>query len=168
MKLHRPDVSLIDRTKIQAEMVVPLYKALEREVGEERARVVLREALADEFRQLARDWVEEAGGDRMAALMRFAEYSNADDPLVYESREAPPGELRFDVQSCQYARFFQELGEPELGFLLVCGADGPIAEGLGIGFERSQTIMQGASHCDFRYVLDATQSEDPHTVVGTS
>jgi L-2-amino-thiazoline-4-carboxylic acid hydrolase len=63
-----------------------------------------------------------------------------------ESREAPEGEIRFDVVSCEYARFFQELGEPELGFLLLCGADGPIAEGPiaegpGIGFERTKTIM---------------------------
>lgn len=153
MKLHRPDVSLIDRIKIQAEVLVPVIKTLEAEVGTARAKEILREALAEEFRGLARDWVADAGGDRMAAFMRFAAYSNADDPLEYEQREADPGELRFDVLSCQYARFFQELGEPELGFLLVCSADGPIAEGLGVGFERTQTLMQGGTHCDFRYVL---------------
>src|SRR5215475_3556252 len=46
-----------------------------------------------------------------------------------------------------------ELGEPELGFLLVCSQDFTFAEGLGpdIKLTRTQTIMQGASHCDFRY-----------------
>jgi hypothetical protein len=82
-------------------------------------------------------------------------------PVDFESREAPEGELRFDVSSCQYARFFQEIGEPELGFLLVCSADAPIAEGLGIGFERSQTLMQGGSHCDFRYILAPPESSAP-------
>jgi len=45
------------------------------------------------------------------------------------------------------------LGEPELGFLLACGADFPVAEGFGPDIEltRTQTIMQGDSHCDFRY-----------------
>jgi hypothetical protein len=161
MQLHRPDVSLIDRTKIQAEVVVPLFKALEQELGIERARTLVRQALADEFRQLARDWVEEAAGDRMAAFMRFAAYSNAEDPLVYEARDAQPGEMRFDVLSCQYAQFFHELGEPELGFLLVCGADGPIAEGLGIGLERTQTLMQGGTHCDFRDLLAAPNASGP-------
>jgi len=155
VELHRPDVSLIDRTKIQAEVLVPVLKAMERELGVERARTVVREALASEFRQLARDWVAEANGDQMAAFVRFAAYSNADEPLEYEQRDAADGEMRFDVLSCQYAQFFQELGEPELGFLLVCSADGPIAEGLGVGFERSQTLMQGGTHCDFRYVLSA-------------
>jgi hypothetical protein len=48
---------------------------------------------------------------------------------------------------------YKELGEPELGFLLACSSDFAFAEGLGpdINLTRTQTIMQGASHCDFRY-----------------
>jgi hypothetical protein len=154
MELHRADVSLIDRIKIQAEVLLPVYKALEVELGTDRARAIFRDALASEFRQMARDWLQEADGDTMSAFMRFAAYSNADDPLEFVTPdEVDEGEMAFDVTSCQYARFFQELGEPDLGFLLVCSADGPIAEGLGIGFARTQTIMQGASHCDFRYRL---------------
>jgi hypothetical protein len=58
-----------------------------------------------------------------------------------------------DVTECQYAQFYKELGEPELGFLLVCSSDFSLAESLGpdIKLMRTQTIMQGASHCDFRY-----------------
>jgi hypothetical protein len=54
-----------------------------------------------------------------------------------------------------YAKFFYEIGEPELGFLLVCGADFPMTEGFsdGVKLTRTQTIMQGATHCDFRYAL---------------
>lgn len=155
MELHRPDVSLIDRTKIQAEVLVPLLKAMERELGIDRTHELAREVLADEFRQLARGWVDEANGDRMVAFGSFAAYAVTDGVVEVESREAQEGEIRFDVVSCQYARFFQELGEPELGFLLLCGADGPIAEGLGIGFERTRTIMQGGTHCDFRYLLSS-------------
>ena len=48
---------------------------------------------------------------------------------------------------------FRFIEEPELGFLLVCSADFDVAEGLGsdIVLTRSQTIMQGAGLCDFRY-----------------
>jgi len=48
---------------------------------------------------------------------------------------------------------FKKLGVPELGFLLVCNADFSMALGFGSNVEirRTQTIMQGASHCDFRY-----------------
>jgi L-2-amino-thiazoline-4-carboxylic acid hydrolase len=59
------------------------------------------------------------------------------------------------VTGCRYARFYSEIGVPELGFLLTCSADFPMAEGFGAGVRltRTQTIMQGASHCDFRYAL---------------
>jgi hypothetical protein len=47
------------------------------------------------------------------------------------------------------------MGEPELGFLLSCAGDAATAEGLSpdLEFVRTQTIMEGASHCDFRYRL---------------
>ena len=43
--------------------------------------------------------------------------------------------------------------KPDLAFLPVCSLDFPFAEGFGpdIKLMRTQTIMQGASHCDFRY-----------------
>ena len=154
MELHREDVSLLDRAKIQSEVMIPLIRALERELGTARAHVIVRDALAAEFREMAQQWVREADGDKMAAFARFSAYSLGGDPLEVAPREAPENELRFDVVSCAYARFFKEIGVPELGFLLMCGADQPIAEGIGVGFSREHTIMQGADHCDFRYVLD--------------
>ena len=67
-----------------------------------------------------------------------------------------PDAFEVDVTGCRYARFYNEIGAPELGFLLVCSADFPMAEGFGpeVRLSRTQTIMQGASHCDFRYRLE--------------
>jgi L-2-amino-thiazoline-4-carboxylic acid hydrolase len=154
MELHREDVSLLDRAKIQSEVMIPLVRALERELGPDRAHAIVRDALAAEFRAMAQRWVQEADGDRMAAFGRFSAYSTGGDPLDIEVREAPHNELRFDVVRCEYARFFKEIGAPELGFLLVCSADGPIADGIGMGFSREQTIMQGNDHCDFHYIVE--------------
>ena len=59
---------------------------------------------------------------------------------------------RMDVTDCAYARFFRDLGDPELGHLLVCENDDWFAEGLDdIEFERRHTIMRGADRCDFLY-----------------
>ena len=134
--------------------MIPLIRALESELGAPRAHDIVRDALATEFRELARQWVHEADDDKMVAFGRFAAYSNAGDPLEFDVVDAPANEMRFDVTRCDYARFFQEIGAPELGFLLVCSADGPIAEGLGIALSREHTLMEGGSHCDFRYQLD--------------
>ena len=50
------------------------------------------------------------------------------------------------------------MGVPELGFLLSCGRDFALTEGMSPDMEltRTQTIMQGAAHCDFRFQMKRT------------
>src|SRR4029077_11757945 len=76
-----------------------------------------------------------------------------DSALDYTVAEQSVDTFAIDVTGCRYAEFYKELGEPDLGFLLVCTADFPVAEGIGPDIEltRTQTIRQGGSHCDFRY-----------------
>jgi len=75
--------------------------------------------------------------------------------LGYEVIKQAPDAFEINVTQCRYAKFYHEIGAPELGFLLTCSADFPMAEGFGadVQLTRTQTIMQGASHCDFRYAL---------------
>ena len=82
----------------------------------------------------------------------FATFAR-DHALEYRVIEQSKDAFEFDVTACRYAEFYRELGEPELGFLLVCSLDFAMAEGFGADVEltRTQTIMQGASCCDFRY-----------------
>jgi hypothetical protein len=82
----------------------------------------------------------------------FATFARG-DALDYRVRAQSHDTFDIDVTGCRYAQFYQELGEPDLGFLLVCTADFTMAEGFDpeIELTRTQTIMQGASHCDFRY-----------------
>jgi len=84
--------------------------------------------------------------------LAFAAWAKG-DALDYSVSAQSQDTYEIDVTGCRYAQFYKELGEPELGFLLVCGADFTVAGGFGadIQLTRTQTIMQGASHCDFRY-----------------
>ena len=84
-----------------------------------------------------------------SAFTTFARGDALDYGIIEQSEDA----FEIDVTGCRYAEFYKELDEPELGFLLVCSADFSTAEGFGpdIKLTRTQTIMQGASHCDFRY-----------------
>jgi hypothetical protein len=61
--------------------------------------------------------------------------------------------LAFNVTRCKYAELFRKLGEPELGAVMMCELDNHIAEAAGSEIEltRTQTLMQGATHCEFRY-----------------
>jgi len=146
--------SLIEQAKIQAQVLVPLVKALQAELGERRANDLVRRALGDLYRgygdEFRRTKNETSLGKTMASA--WASYAR-DDALDYDVIEQSQDRFEMNVKRCRYAEFYRELGEPELGFLLVCSADFPIAEGLGPDIEltRTQTIMQGASFCDFRY-----------------
>lgn len=61
--------------------------------------------------------------------------------------------MDFNITGCRYADFFRQLGEPELGAVLLCEVDDHMAAvgGPEVEFTRTQTIMKGATYCDFRY-----------------
>jgi hypothetical protein len=147
-------ISALEQAKIQAQVLVPLIKVLQAELGEERANALVRKALGGVYRRLGEQWLQTKGsrnvGEGMASA--FAAFAKG-DALDYSVRAQSQETYEIDVTRCRYAQFYQELGEPELGFLLVCSSDFPFAEGFDpdLTLTRSQTIMQGASHCDFRY-----------------
>ncbi|HLH50140.1 MAG TPA: L-2-amino-thiazoline-4-carboxylic acid hydrolase, partial [Roseiarcus sp.] len=76
-----------------------------------------------------------------------------DDALRIELLEANEKVFDFNVTRCRYAETYREMGLGEIGHLLSCNRDGAFCEGYNpaIKLKRSQTIMGGASHCDFRY-----------------
>jgi len=59
------------------------------------------------------------------------------------------------VTRCGYAELYQNMGILELGYCLSCSRDEPFTQGFNpqIRLFRNQTIMQGASFCDFRFVM---------------
>jgi hypothetical protein len=49
-------VSVLEQAKIQAQVLVPLVKALQAELGEERANTLVRTALRDLYRRYGEDF----------------------------------------------------------------------------------------------------------------
>jgi hypothetical protein len=148
------DIPVIQQAKIQAQVLVPLVRALQAELGEERANGLVRSALGDIYRRFGEEFWRTRNENNLGKTMAsaWATYARA-DALDYSVIKQSQDAFEIDVTGCRYAEFYKELGEPELGFLLVCSADFTTAEGFGpdIKLTRTQTIMQGASHCDFRY-----------------
>ena len=147
-------LSVLEQAKIQAQVLVPLVKALQAELGEERANALVRKALRDLYRRYGEEFWRAKNEESLGKAMTSAFTTFArDDALDTEVKQQSQDAFDLDVTRCRYAEFYKALGEPELGFLLVCSADYFMAEGFGpeIKLTRTQTIMQGASHCDFRY-----------------
>jgi hypothetical protein len=100
---------------------------------------------------MAREAMAAESGDALQALLSLNSGVRQGVDIDVAMRATDDG-FDMDVSSCVYARFFQELGEPELGFMLVCSADFDMVEEMpDLELNRTQTIMQGADHCDFRY-----------------
>ena len=59
----------------------------------------------------------------------------------------------------RYPEMYREMGLGEIGHLLSCQRDATFCEGYDkrLKLERTQTIMQGASYCDFKYKLVETE-----------
>lgn len=155
-------VSVIEQAKIQAQVLVPLVKALQAELGEARANALVRKALGDLYRGFGEEfWKTKNENDLGRAVSSAFKTYARDDALAYDVIAQTEDTFAFDVTRCAYAEFYKALGEPELGFLLVCTADFATAEGFGpdVRLTRTQTIMQGASHCDFRCRRDAGGSQ---------
>jgi len=133
-------ISVLEQAKIQSRVLVPLIKALQAELGEARANALVRRTLGELYRRYGEEFWQAKNERNLgeAIASAFKTYAR-DDALEYRVREQAQDEA---------------LGEPDLGFLLVCSADFDTAEGFGgdVKLTRTQTIMQGASHCDFRYV----------------
>jgi predicted ArsR family transcriptional regulator len=150
-----PKLSLLNKTRIQAQVLVPVLRALRAELGDDQANAIVRKALRDWSKQLFAAIGQSIEGSprRKWATMRSALDDVTAQEVEFEILRQDKETLDIDVTHCRFAEFFRALGEPELGSLLICATDVDIlAPGEGaVSLERAQTIMQGAPSCTFRY-----------------
>lgn len=142
-----------DRFKAQMALLVPMVRAMREEFGEAAADRLVTRVLDDVNRAHGARIATRAGDVTVDMLARGIAAFAADDALDYEVVEQDDQRFDFNVRRCRYMEHMEAIGARDLGPMLVCRSDIPAAEGLGVGFERRQTIMQGAPCCDFRYRL---------------
>jgi hypothetical protein len=154
---------LLERSKIQAEVLVPVLRAFRAAIGTERANAIAWAALAEWRKQVTREIHAGFTGtptERWRAGVT-AGMPEIGDAVDMQMLALTPEKVELDITGCRFAEFFRALGEPELGFALLCSMDGTAADEIGqgeVGFTRTATIMQGATRCDFRYALKQSGS----------
>jgi hypothetical protein len=137
-----------ERLEIQMEAIVPLVRDLQEILGAE----VVSRALEERLRrgQEAANAAPKREAD-FARVRRGMEHFAEGGALEYQVLDQSADGIDMDVTSCGYARLMERLGARDLGPALVCGRDFAGATRIGARLERTQTCMEGASHCDFRY-----------------
>ena len=139
--------SILDATKIQARAVIPIVKALEAELGKEKAHEIVGRAFADNHVA----WMKKRGAEPTAHPRDTG--VSPDFPVERVVVDDSDDSYGHDITACSFADMFRQMGEPEIGALMCCGVDFATEENFRPGwtFTRTQTQMQGAKCCDFRW-----------------
>jgi hypothetical protein len=150
-------VSHLLRREIQAPIAAALIREFGRTLGTDRAMEIAAAAVSSDAEAAGREAAARQGGGSLAGLERLVrEVWSAGDAMTVRFLEGTERRLSFDVTRCAYADLYDRLGMRELGFCLSCSRDEPFARGFNprLRLVRTQTIMQGASSCDFRFSFE--------------
>jgi hypothetical protein len=148
------ELGILARRKIEAAIIAPIYDEMRRRIGEEKARDILRGAIRRAAIDAGADMASRAVGEAdLESFKAIQHLWTKDDALTIEVIEDKPGVFDFNVKRCRYAETYRAMGLGDIGDILSCNRDGAFCEGYDprIKLTRTQTIMGGASHCDFRY-----------------
>ena len=147
----------MDLLRIEANVIGPIYDEMVRQLGVDKAREILRNAIVKNAVDHGRSLAEaDADGNDLAGFARLLPQWQKQDALKIEILHEAAERFDFNVTRCRYAEMYRAMGLHEIGDILSCGRDGAFCTGYNpdITLTRSQTIMQGATHCDFRYRLE--------------
>ena len=151
---------ILDAVKIQARAVIPIVKALEREVGTERALGIVGSAIANDYAK----WQSR----RIQVRNLHPRSGDAASTFPVETQIVEDTDTTFAVNmtKCKFAEYFLAIGEPEIGALLTCGVDfaNEALQRPDWKFTRTQTLMKGAAFCDFRWRLKDTNETSQSSI----
>lgn len=152
-----PAISHLKRREIQAPIADCLIRGFAAELGQAKALEIATAAIREETRKSGQAMAEKLGANSLKVLQQVVEevWSEGGAATI-RVLEASDQKLSFDVTRCCYAEMYEAMRMKDLGFCLSCSRDESFTSGFNprIRLTRSQTIMQGASHCDFRFTLD--------------
>lgn len=155
------DVGVLKRREIEARVIAPLLDRLGEEFGRDRVTELAAEVIVEVAKTQGAELAAHLGGNDLAYFSDSMENWTKGGALEIEVVEQTDEVFAFNVNRCRYAEMYRELGLAELGATLSCNRDGTMVQGFNpnVEFTRTQTIMSGASHCDFVYRLDGTPVE---------
>jgi hypothetical protein len=148
-------IGVLKRREIEVRILAPILESLCAEFGRERVLALVNKQIVQIAHEQGKLLAENAGGDSLLDFSHSLKNWKKDDAMQIEVLEQNQERYAFNVTRCRYAEMYKTLGVPELGSLLSCNRDFALIQGFNptISLTRTQTIMEGASFCDFRYFL---------------
>jgi L-2-amino-thiazoline-4-carboxylic acid hydrolase len=153
---------MIERRRIEANILKHVYATLETSHGKDVAQKAVGDAVRSASIQQGQEFSAKVNGN--TSIATFADLQplwTMEDALEITVLKQDDTVMDFNVTRCRYAEMYKDMGLGEIGHLLSCQRDGTFCEGYDkrLKLTRTQTIMGGASHCDFRYRLEDGKAE---------
>ncbi|WP_137125902.1 L-2-amino-thiazoline-4-carboxylic acid hydrolase [Roseomonas sp. HF4] len=151
-------LGILRQRRIEAAFARGVYDEMKAAIGEAAAKAILSRAVVKMAKETAAAMAKDApgGAPSLAHFIALQPLWTKDDALEIETLRQDATRYDFNVTRCRYAEMYREMGLADLGAVLSCNRDGAFCEGYHpkMKLERTQTIMGGASHCDFRYTME--------------
>ncbi len=145
---------MLERRRIEAEILALVYDEMKSEFDADTAKRIITAAVRKSAIAQGQYLAEQRGGETsLAAFVELQKLWTAGGTLEVEPGHEDESRYEFTVKRCMYAEMYQDMGLGDLGFTLSCNRDGTLCEGFDpkLKLSRSQTIMEGADHCDFKF-----------------
>lgn len=107
----------LEAVKIQARAVIPIVRALERELGTARAHSIVGRAIAESHAE----WQEKAVSTRNSHPRDNT--IEEQFPIETEVVEDTDSTCAINMTRCGFAEYFRSIGAADVGALLTCGVD---------------------------------------------
>lgn len=148
-------IGVLTRREVEARILAPIINALGEKFGREEVIEVVRDTIIGVAQEQGADLAQAMGGSGSDAFMGSLQYWTQDDALQIEVLDNNAETLNFNVNRCRYSEMYRALGIPELGAVFSCNRDYALIDGFNPDAKlvRTQTLMEGATHCDFRYTF---------------
>ncbi|MBE9545706.1 MAG: L-2-amino-thiazoline-4-carboxylic acid hydrolase [Proteobacteria bacterium] len=148
-------IGVLTRREVEARILAPMLDAMGEAFGRERVLAVMRETIVRIARKQGAELAGFMGGVTFQHFAESLKFWAMDDALEIDVIEQTEDVLSFNVTRCRYAELYEKLGIRKLGTALSCARDYALIEGFNpdVSLKRTQTIMEGSAHCDFRYCL---------------
>jgi hypothetical protein len=149
-------IGVLTRREVEARILAPLVDALGNEFGRQKVIGILRETIVRIAEEQGALLSQLMGGDSLEHFYKSLEFWTKDGAIEVETIEQTDEVFSFNVKRCRYAELYEKLGIAELGTSLSCARDFALIKGFNpnINLKRTQTLMEGADFCDFRYRLN--------------
>ena len=151
-------LGILEQRRIEAAFAKGIYEEMKAELGEARAKAILSRAVVKLAKDSAAAMAKEAPGGEpsLAHFIALQPLWTKGDALQIDTLRKDETHYDFNVTRCRYAEMYREMGLADLGAVLSCNRDGAFCDGYhpDLKLERTQTIMGGATHCDFRYRME--------------